>query len=98
MDGEVKKSAGVSHYLITDRDFLIWLHKQLEVTHDVRAYDMSMYRLRAIIAAMDADQITTNEDGKARGSLDELLLSLNLTPVYSTIQHDRVGNLTKEGK
>ena len=67
----------------TDRDFLIWLHKQLEVRHHVRDYHRSMYRLRAIIAAMDAEQTTDNEDGKARGTLNELLLSLNLTPAYS---------------
>lgn len=44
--------------MVTDRDFLMWLHQRLERVHNASPTSDFMHRLRAIIRATPEDKST----------------------------------------
>lgn len=55
---------------MNDREFLMWLHERLERVHGERPTVDYMHKLRAIIKATPAEQLTPNRG--TGNSLEEL--------------------------
>jgi hypothetical protein len=61
---------------MNDRDFLMWIHERLELVHGETPLVDYMHKLRAIISAIPAENLTPN-DGRGKNSLEELRKALD---------------------
>jgi len=65
--------------ILTDREFLIWIHERLVNQYGESPYMDYMHKLRAIIITIPADQVTP-QDGRGGNDINDLRKRLNMAP------------------
>ena len=63
-----------------DKEFLIWIHQRLSAVHGENELVDYMHKLRCIITAIPADQLTPN-DGRGGNGYEDLMKRLHGEPV-----------------